>query len=240
VLYQEQLPSVSLLPWVECVWSGERTTTAADTAVLPDGCLDLVYMRGAGLMAVGAMTVQQRVDLPEGAVLAGIRFQPGMATRFLGIPAGELTDISVPLPGLEDLKAKLDDAKSSGARRSLLLSALSTPDAPPDPIERAIEAMRLERGVTDLDWVAHQAGLSPRQFRRRCLEASGLTPKHLCRVLRFRNARGLAIAASHPDWAGIAIRAGYFDQAHLIRDFREFTGDTPMAVFSNTGAVRAA
>jgi AraC-like DNA-binding protein len=75
--------------------------------------------------------------------------------------------------------------------------------------------------------------LSPRQFRRRCLEESGLTPKRLSRVLRFRHACRIARAAKRPNWSDIALEAGYFDQAHLIRDFHKFTGLTPMAVFSN-------
>jgi len=91
-------------------------------------------------------------------------------------------------------------------------------------------------GLVDLDWVAAQSNLSPRHFRRRCLEESGLTPKHLCRVLRFRQASSLALSARKPDWVQIALETGYFDQAHLIRDFRQFTGRPPMSVFSNTTA----
>jgi AraC-like DNA-binding protein len=97
-----------------------------------------------------------------------------------------------------------------------------------------MEAMAAAHGVVDIDWAATQAGMSARQFRRRCLEESGLTPKRLCRVLRFR--RSFTLAASRRlSWAAVAAETGYFDQAHLIRDFREFTGRTPMAVFSNTG-----
>src|ERR1035438_6503164 len=84
-------------------------------------------------------------------------------------------------------------------------------------------------GIADVDWMARQAGLSPRQFRRRCMEEAGLGPKRLARVLRFRYANRLAAAARRPDWSLIAASAGYFDQAHLIRDFREFTGRTPAA-----------
>ena len=61
---------------------------------------------------------------------------------------------------------------------------------------------------------------------------SGLRPKQLCRVLRFR--RACALAGRGLPWGLVAAEAGYFDQAHLIRDFHEFTGDTPMSVFSNT------
>jgi AraC-like DNA-binding protein len=74
--------------------------------------------------------------------------------------------------------------------------------------------------------------MSDRQFRRRCLDESGLAPTQLCRVLRFR--RACALGRRGLPWGLIAAEAGYFDQAHLIRDFREFTGVTPMSVFSNT------
>ena len=91
----------------------------------------------------------------------------------------------------------------------------------------------------DLDGIACAANLSPRNFRRRCLHESGLGPKRLCRVLRFQHTCRLAGAARRPDWPAIALEAGYFDQAHLIRDFHEFTGLTPMAVFFNTADDRS-
>jgi AraC-like DNA-binding protein len=116
----------------------------------------------------------------------------------------------------------------------IMLGSVPPPKQAPGPVERAVKAIESEHGNVDLDSVARQANLSTRQFRRRCLEASGLTPKHLCRVLRFRHAWRLAHSAGQPDWTRIAAEADYFDQAHMIHEFREFTGDTPMAVFSNT------
>ena len=83
-----------------------------------------------------------------------------------------------------------------------------------------------------MDWVADQAGMSARQFRRRCREEAGLGPKHLARILRFR--RACRLADQGESWLRVAMEAGYFDQAHLIRDFREFTGTTPMSDFSKT------
>jgi transcriptional regulator GlxA family with amidase domain len=55
----------------------------------------------------------------------------------------------------------------------------------------------------------------------------GLTPKLFCRLLRFQRARAVADEIAAPAWAQLASLCGYFDQAHLIKDFREFTGLTP-------------
>jgi AraC-like DNA-binding protein len=235
--YREQAPPPHLEQWVECAWSMETAVPVASHRVPPDGCLDIVYDRRDGLRAIGAMTVEQRFPFPEHAWVAGVRFRPGMASPFLGISPAELTDRAAAMDDLRparELARRLDDARSIRDAMRILLGSLQPPEAAPNPVQQAVGALTL--GEADLDTIAGHANLSPRQFRRRCLEESGLTPKRLCRVLRFRRVCGMASGLAHPDWAAIALEAGYFDQAHLIHDFHEFTGLTPMAVFSNTGA----
>jgi AraC-like DNA-binding protein len=242
--YRERPPSDALARWVECVWCLEGGGAIEGYAVPPDGCIDIVIECGKGPRVVGAMTKQQTFDFAEGAAFAGVRFKPGMARSFLGISAAELTDAEVPLEDLgfrrsRELQCGIDDEASflPAGLTPLFSRRLQTVEPSPlSNVQRAIEALTALDGVADLDFIARQAGLSPRQFRRRCLEESGLTPKHLCRILRFRHARRLAGVRLRPNWSAVAVEAGYFDQAHLIRDFREFTGGTPMAVFSNTEA----
>jgi AraC-like DNA-binding protein len=259
-VYREHSPGAALSRWVECCWTFESPVApdhiapdhaapdhaAVEHAVRPDGCLDIVYSLELGLRAVGAMPVERRFRMSAGMAVAGVRFRPGLARQFLLAPPVELTGRLEPLEQLwgrraRELESRLSGSPSAEERTRLLLSALLHNDAPvdsPGAIGRAMESIAAAHGVLDLDWAAAQANLSARQFRRRCLEESGLTPKHLCRVLRFR--RSLELAASRRlSWAAIAAETGYFDQAHLIRDFREFTGKTPMAVFSNTGNARA-
>jgi len=238
-LYREQPPRASLSRWVACLWSLTTAEGLADYGVPPDGCLDIVYWRGKGLRAIGAMTVEQRFEFSANSFAAGIRFLPGMASPFLRTSASELTDGFAPLEDLwgasgRNVGAQLDDATSPDDCMALLEGAIQQPPTSPNAIQRAIEEIVAAHGDVDLEFIADQANLSSRQFRRRCSEESGLTPKHLCRVLRFCRARGLAAGSTPPNWSAIAAETGYFDQAHLIRDFREFTLRTPVSVFSNT------
>jgi AraC-like DNA-binding protein len=242
--YSEQRPAAEWARWLECGWCSE-TTDQSDHAVRPDGCLDIIYSADAGLRVVGTMTVEQRFNFPAGMTIAGARFQPGMAGTFLGVAPAEFTDRTVSLEDVwgaraRELEERLRQARSPGETMRLLLASIPPPRSAPSPVQLAIEAIAAERGLCDVETASRQANLSARQFRRRCLEESGLTPKHLSRVLRFRYACRLAAEAPRPEWSGIAAEAGYFDQAHLIRDFREFAGATPMAVFSNTADSEAA
>jgi AraC-like DNA-binding protein len=235
VPYRERPAPEALKRWVECSWSIEPEQPIAEYAVAPDGCFDIIYTREEGLRAIGTMTVEQRYELRPGADTVGLRFRPGMAGAFLRTAPVELTDAAAPLVDLwgraaRELEARLEDAE---APEALLRAQLEAPAGAPNGVQRAIEEIVAGHGNVDLEYIARQANLSARQFRRRCLEESGLTPKHLCRVLRFRRASRLAQGVLRPQWSGIAADAGYFDQAHLIRDFREFTGRTPVAVFSH-------
>ncbi len=232
--YSEQAPAPALAGWVECLWQARRDAPATEWVVPPDGCLDIVYSRELGLRAVGAMTVEQRFEFAGPLESVGVRFRPGMAGAFLKLPADLLTDDWAALEDLwgasaRQLRRRLEDAPTAAGRLRALADALVPPKDAAGPVERALHFLTAANGAGDVDWMARQAGLSPRQFRRRCLEQAGLGPKRLARVLRFRYASRLAAAAGRPDWSAIAVEAGYFDQAHLIRDFREFTGRTPAA-----------
>jgi AraC-like DNA-binding protein len=189
------------------------------------------------------MTAEQRYDLPAQSSSIGLRFHPGMAAAFLRIPAAELTDRVIPLEDLwgaaaRELQSRLHHTDSTAERLAILGGTVRRLSFPaPNAVQRAIEALTGVHGDIDLAWIARQAGMSERQFRRRCLEESGLAPKQLCRVLRFR--RACELGRTGLPWGLIAAEAGYFDQAHLIRDFREFTRATPVSVFSNTPAVQS-
>ncbi len=232
--YSEHPPAPALAGWVECFWQAHRDAAVTDWAVPPDGCLDIVYGSDLGLRAIGAMTVEQRFRYVGRMETVGVRFHPGVAGPFLKLPAVVLTDDSAALDDLwgwsaRQLRRRLDDAPTPDSRLRVLAGALVPPTQAAGPVARALRFLTASNGAGDIDWMARQAGLSPRQFRRRCLDEAGLGPKRLARVLRFRYAGRLASAARRPDWSSIAAAAGYFDQAHLIRDFREFTGRTPGA-----------
>jgi AraC-like DNA-binding protein len=226
--YQE-FGAGGLAPFAECFWSGDTVSGVTSDPIPPDGCMDIVFWPEGGLRVVGTMTTQQTVALPPGAHLVGVRFRPGMAGFFLGGVAPELVDRWTPLEDLwggrgRSLHQELGESPSAAARFLLLSRALPRPEGDFDAVHRAISAIVAAGGTVDLDWVASQAGISPRQFRRRSIEETGLSPKRLCRVVRFRRAAALAARLG---WAAVAAECGYSDQAHLIRDFREFTGAPP-------------
>lgn len=229
---------------LECLW----TVTAAEAAphlILPDGCMDIVYWPEGGLRVVGTMTAPETIALTAGTTVTGLRFRPGAAAATFRVAGDELVDTWA---ALEDVwgrrgRALCERVAECGANHAgarMIASALPPPQCAPSAVQRAIAAMVEARGAVDLDWAARQARLSPRQFRRRCLEETGLTPKRLCRVLRFRHALGMAPAAHRLGWAAIAQDCGYSDQAHLIHEFGVLSGLTPAECAGHPTAVAAA
>jgi transcriptional regulator GlxA family with amidase domain len=96
-----------------------------------------------------------------------------------------------------------------------------------DRVEQALAWLVENRGRVPVQDLADSASLSPRQFRRICLERTGLTPKRLARVLRFRRALAHTGQERATDWAQVALDCGYYDQAHLIIEFLEFSDLAP-------------
>lgn len=89
----------------------------------------------------------------------------------------------------------------------------------------------LTGGNVSIETAAHQSGLSRRQFERRFLQAAGIPPKLFSRMQRFQRVFP-ALEGAEVAWVDAAVHCGYYDQAHLIRDFREFAGKPPSALLA--------
>jgi AraC-like DNA-binding protein len=225
VAYREIPPTAALRPWVECFWTRGDDGAAGEQRVLPDGCADLVFDLTAGDgMVVGTMT-KPLVLPPSGrSDFFGVRFRPGRAAAFLRIPLAEITDARVPLA---DVWSNWKGEPSLDALESELIRRVR-----PDRDRRVDAAVAQLASGARVDAVARAVGLSRQHLARQFLHHVGISPKTFARVMRFQ--RVIESADRHADWADVAARHGYYDQSHLIADFRDLAGATPGAFhFSN-------
>ena len=240
--YREQPVSDKLRTVAACTWSLQTCEAVSGFSVRPDGCIDVILWPDGKLRVTGAMTSPQVSHLPAASLLVGVRFLPGVAASLLGVPVDQLTDQTVLLEDLKprsvarELQDQLATGSTSEHQQRVLASHLERLAMPLNPVQRAIAHMTDSPGAIDLATLADQACLSPRQFRRRCLEESGLTPQLLARILRFQRALACAVRGTYRTWTDVAAHCGYFDQAHLIRDFQKFAGASPVSVLSKARA----
>lgn len=96
---------------------------------------------------------------------------------------------------------------------------------------RAVAELEASGGALRVEQLAAALGVSRQYLAAQFRDHVGLSPKLFARICRFRSARAAALAteagAHGRDWAGLALDSGYFDQSHLIRDFHDFTGNSP-------------
>lgn len=94
------------------------------------------------------------------------------------------------------------------------------------------------RGVVEIDDLAQDLGVSRRQFERRFLAQVGISAKSFARIARFQTALDLKVAQPRRTWLDIAHDLGYFDQMHLIHDFRKLGGQAPERLLESLGDMR--
>ena len=233
--YREVAPPPALRPFVECLWAAGRDEVRSedDRRILPDGRMDLVWIRGIGVMVAGPQSRFTRRGSFAPLVAVGTRFHPGVAPGLLRLSAAEFVDGHVPLDAVDSrlarrLELALEAARTLGGAfdaygRELLRHVDRLASLDPAVTEAAVLLDDPRTSVAD---VSSRVYVSDRQLRRRFAERVGYGPKTLQRVLRFHRLRSL-LEAEEPDLARIALAAGYADQAHLTRECRDLSGLTP-------------
>jgi AraC-like DNA-binding protein len=242
--YREFLPSPELRDHVECYWTREDDDANASHRVLPDGCVDILIERTAARQTasvVGTMTRAIVVPAVHPRRFTAIRFRPGGAFGFLHVPMRELSDENVDLTTIwndtSELVETVEAARSSEERaRALdreLLNRIGTAQPMDSLVAAALARIRQSCGQLRVDALSAELGVSRQHLTRKFDEQIGISTKMFSRVWRLQSAVERIRHVQDIDWSDLALDSGYYDQAHMIGEFRELVGETP-ARFSET------
>jgi AraC-like DNA-binding protein len=229
-------PSGALAPFVARYWIIRWELVAPySQTVIPYPCVNLTVERGrSGIFGVASKSFSRVL---EGAGLVfGVQFLPGAFRPFLGKSVASLTDRSVPIADVfgtsdreceEALLSLEDDAAMVAEAERRLGARLPEPDADAQAVLAIVNAVADNRELTKVDAVVRLAGTTKRTLERLFREYVGVAPKWVIQHYRLHDAAEHAATHETHDWADLAARLGYADQAHFIRDFKRFVGQSP-------------
>jgi AraC-like DNA-binding protein len=245
--YREALPAWGLHGHFQCVWTHRlsRDDGGKAIAVVPDGCVDLLWRDGR-LSVVGPDIVAAHPVLRPGGTILGLRFQPGAALNWLGLPMSEIVGREIELADLwggkaSEISMRLADvatlAGQANLLQELLLQIMPAIAAPGGDATMMFAFLQRHAGDADrkMSLLRDRLDVSERTLRRRSHDYFGYGAKTLDRILRFQRFQTL-VGASCAPLAIVAAEAGYADQAHLSREIKSLCG---MSAATFAGQIRS-
>lgn len=246
-------PSFPLSQYVEQIWcTANAGMPSSRQSVYPNGAMALVihlkkpaayYYFDDRVLSVrvpllaGPYSISFHMDPSESTHVIGVLFRPGAGRMFYRVAVQELHNNDVALHDLYPIEAdqllnelcaaKNDDARFVVVERYLCRKLMGA--APMHPaVQYAIDQLASDGALRRVRQVQMDTGFSHTRFIQLFRQQVGLTPKLFARVRRFHALVGHIEKGLPVNWAELAADCGYFDQAHLIHDFRQFSGVTPL------------
>ena len=252
--YQTFRPHSDLETIVKCYWTLEvhAQKDVQRQLILPDGCVDMCFILGDDIkryttdhffviqprqMLLGQITEQFYIE-PTGYVNTfAIRFYPYGFANFIDLPLNELGNKETPLNKLfgdekaEQLSQKIIQAKTTNERIDIierfLFDRLNDQATIDNIVKSTIDTMFLSKGSKPLNIILKNDLTKRRQLERKFTKQIGISPKQLGKVIRLQATLKMLLNQTTETLTDIAYECEYYDQAHFIKDFKEFTGITP-------------
>jgi AraC-like DNA-binding protein len=242
--YREFAPPAHLSKHVVCFWWHGATSLPTTARVIPDGCVDIVWVNDQALHVAGPMTRPVLYSIDSGTEIVAVRLRPGVAHRLLGESAKAMLNQDVPLRDLwpghraapwEEVAAERSASAKLAAIAEVMRGRLRT-DGEFDDFVMHAAAWIARHPFASLDGLSALSRLSERQIRRQFDEAIGYGPKKLQRILRLQRLLWLASHESSPmpSLAQLSFIAGYADQSHMSREVATLTGVSPRHLLNGT------
>jgi AraC-like DNA-binding protein len=251
--YKEYKPAEELQSFLKCFWSLEApaSVTVEKQRIVPDGCMEMIFHYGdiyLQFLEDGSSITQPRCFVfgqitspleiaPTGVTgIIGARFHPDGFLPFSSYPIQQMENKAVALNKLFNndaisLEQHVMNALTNEERiqiiSTFLINCLQTTDVSDRITKSSIEALLQSNGQMNVDELAEQVQINRRQLERKFSSAIGLSPKQLSKMIRLQTTLKMMEQKQFISLTSLAYENGYYDQAHFIKDFKEFTGVSP-------------
>ena len=256
--YKISKPTAYLSQYVKQYWELNNClpSDAVHTQrIIPSGLFELIFYLdhkpqssdprkdiNDNIILTGQLKNYHDIKITGNLSLFAIYFLPHGLSMFLEIPINELFNQSVPLRLLiKDKVNKLEDdlLKASNFERKIAVAEnflrkqiqKNERKYHYERIRFTVNKINQAKGVLQIEDLASTSFLSRKQFERTFLETIGITPKQFLKIVRFQNAIYVKSKNSALSLTEIAHNCGYFDQSHMINDFRTLAGISPKQYF---------
>jgi AraC-like DNA-binding protein len=253
-------PNSELTDFIKCYWNLEssKENTPLKNTIVPDGTMKLIFHYGdtyrhhpdngesivlPKCFLIGQLTRPYVVE-PLGVTgTFVVRFHPNGFLPFTTIPIKEMENRAVPLNDLfgkegEDLGENILKAKDTSERIKLietfLLNRLTDKKNIDNVTKATIEIILKTNGHFFVNKHSTEININRRQLTRKFSTAIGLSPKQLAKTIRIQATLKKLLSKEVCKLTDVAYENDYFDQAHFIKDFKEFTGITPKEFYGDT------
>jgi AraC-like DNA-binding protein len=259
VSYYLSKPSQFLSQYVKHYWAIEDCVPKEEKhiqRIVPNGLIELMFYLGDR-----PTSLNENKNIAENTILSGqqkgyydivvsgklslfsISFQPYGAKVFFNTPSNELFDQNIPLKYLlkdnvDRLECELYETDSFGKRVSLVEGFLcnqlrnSAKEYEINRIRKSVALINNSFGLIDIESLSSFACLSRKQYERTFAEYIGASPKQFLRIVRFQNTLYKKEKNRNIHLTELAYNCGYYDQSHMINDYKLLTGITPSQYFS--------
>lgn len=257
--YKKFKPSQELQSFVKFYWDlkGEKSNTPVKNTIIPDGTMKLIFHYGdlywhhpenkesflqPRCFLIGQLTKPYVVE-PEGVTGSFVvRFHPNGFLPFTSIPIKDMENRPVPLQKLFGdegvvLEKKILNGVDARDRISIieefLLNMLKKEQVIDRIVASAVETISTHNGQLSINDLTQEMNHSRRFLARKFSSNVGLSPKQLSKIIRLQTALKKMLEGNNDNLTDLAYDNEYFDQAHFIKDFKEFTGLTPKEFYGD-------
>ncbi|NJM26085.1 MAG: AraC family transcriptional regulator [Bacteroidia bacterium] len=254
--YQTFRPHPDLEPLIKCHWTLEvpANKDVQRQRIVPDGYIEMFFILGDDVkrytsgdtfiiqpreMVLGQITEPFYVE-PTGYVNSfAVRFYPYGFANLVSTPIKALANKETPLQALfgahdfEQLRSGTIQATSTQERievvEAFLLARLKSKATLDTIVKTTVDALLSTGGSVSIKAILNGDQSKRRQLERKFTKQIGLSPKQLGKVIRLQAALKMLLSQKAESFTEIAYESEYYDQAHFLKDFKEFTGTTPKA-----------